>query len=970
MTFGTLRRLAFGLALASQLALAGGCRESGGVSAPKSASNTGAASVDVGVSLGSVLYGLVHAQLEQSADNPQGRLAALEARRSEFIAAVDAMVPAHVTGNLRSTLQDIVDLVHDGTLPDTAEHLARILELLAHDPADPQDHRLQALVTLAGGRAPLDRESLLRLLGRMFAYPEVDELLSGIAAVVRENDGLDGSGQPAPQERDLVTDLVRVGAELLRGLERPQNAQAVNAGWERLLALLLSPIDLRGTQVGGPAWAVRLDERGNPKVLPKADGTLPAPFVDQDGDHKPDVNAEGLPVDANGDVIELPPFGKRGARDAAGRALSGTGAPVYEYLDAKRTPLGQAARMAGELTAADVPFALVKALDTLAPRIGRTDATGRAYQAYSDQNPLLDLAWAGLELFRYRDAPKLLDAFAALIDHDPDKAERLLVKVVEAVDILRTTPAAPSGATGAQGSMLDDLQPLLDQAFEVNSQTGQSAARLMLLTFSAEQARLRNLPLGFARMMRYSDWARRIPTQPGQVSMFERLLDMMAEADQCDSWPFGNMAMFYLEAMVGQKSILGINISVNTIHLILDIGLLRSLLCNRISADNVRALSAFAQSGALDALIPIADAFYRAGELETLKDTFLSLQGSYAASVRPYEPALIRVLESGSVELLFEVLDDMNQVQVPGTQEAVSLRIADFLEAMVDDERSVSDRRGQPQTTLLHMLLGPLDTIMQRAGGDPDLERALDQAFQIVLATVTDDAGTPSDPSDDFKVLKNHGLIPLSAAALEAAAEGMSIYPWVRNADITDYQQVLTDAFTSEALPVLVDAVLAIERSSESGRIKAAIANVLQPNPQAAHDIYGSVLQVGAALLQTQADPAALVDLLRFAGRALDPARGHAGPIIHALVRLIDGPGGPTVIEIIRGALDRGPSGDLEPPIETVIAIFEEVGEHSLASPAPTTVDSVRQAALDLVEFIRDDEHGLGLVWRNLLGGR
>ncbi|MFC1707560.1 hypothetical protein ACFL59_12225 [Planctomycetota bacterium] len=968
----SLQRFAICFALVSQLGLAAaGCRQEGGVSAAKPDLAGHAASASARISVGEITYAMVKSNLEQSPDNAQQKVDVLVGRHDEFVTAVDAIVPAEVAGSLGSTLDDVTALVDDGTLPDLCDNLASVLGLLADDPADPNQDALRGLVTLAGSRSPLDGEMTLRLASRLLKYTELEALLQAVAQVLRENDGLDVAGNPTAAERDLVMDLLGVLSRALSGLDRPTSARSGSLLSQDIVDVLLRKIQLRGTQVGEPAWAVWIDKHGNAQVSRQPNGQIEPPFVDADRDGAADVNADGCPVDGNGAIIAIAPFGEDGSRDQYRRALSARGELLYEYFDAKLTPLGQVARMLGDLIRRDVPAELVKGIDSLAPLTTKIDpATGESYPAYSDDNPLLDLGWAGLEVFRYRDAPKLLDAAAALINNDPGKAETLLVKVLEAADIIANTPmSAPSSAhTGS--STLDDLQPLLDQTFEVNSSSGQSAARLLLHTFTAEQARLRNLPLGFARMMKYSDWMNRVPTQPGQVSMMERLLDMMVEANRCDSWPFGNMAEFYLDAMAGNQKIdLGFvefNISVSTINMLMDITALRQLLCSHITEANVRALAAFAQSGALDAMIPIAKAFSDAGETKTLKNVFLTLQSSYGQTMRPLEPALIQVLESGAIELLFEVLDDMNRVRVPGTGEPVSDRIADFLEAVVDDDRVVENRRGQRVTTLLHLLLEPFEDISARTGSNGGFDRALSEALDVIFATTMDQNGTPGNPNDDFRVLLNHSLIPLTAATLKSMADGMSVYPWIRNQDITSYQQSIEDLLTGRDFPVIVEVFLAFDRSSTRQQIHQAISNVLTPNSSADQDIYGSVLEIGAALLQAKTDPAATVDVLRFAGRALDPARGWSKKIVVGLTGLIGGNSGSTIVSILRNALDRGPDGTLQSPLETILSVISAIEAVSTHVAQPLTVQSLRQDILDLVHLIRDPDQGLAWMWNNI----
>ncbi len=979
MVVGGARRFAIYAALLSQLAWPlGGCREAGAGSRARGGTAGNAASAQSHSSLGEVLFQIVRLKLQKSPERAAEKVAAFDARHADFVAAIDTIVPRAVNARIPALLDEVLALVDDGTLPDLSRNIASVLELLANDPQDPQGLALQAIATLANAKAALDPEAALELAGRLLAYPDLEHLLAAIARTIRDHDGLDGAGRPSAAERDLVSELLGVLSRRLSALERPAPGSA--SGPNALADALLESIELRGGQaVGAPAWAVRLDPNGNPRVALDAQGRIYPPFVDRNGDRIADVDAQGRPIDVSGQPIDIPPFGTSGARDADGRALAPDGNPLYVYFDAKRTALGQLLAMAGEIVRQDVPVELLKAFDGLAGRVTRADVSG-TYVGYSDDNPALDLAWGALEIFRYRDAPKLLEGLSALIQRDRRKAERIMVHLAQALEIVRRSHFQ---AGASQGSLADDLVPLLDEAFRSNGQSLQQVsdtARALLRAFNTQQARLRNLPAGFARMMKYSDYAARRPVGPGEISMMERLLDMMEQANHCDYsfWiPFVgnvhiNMAEVYLDAMAGNFKIFGITVSVYTINALSS---LLPTLCSHVQAQNLVALEAFAQSGALDAMIPIAKVFSDAGKTATLKNILLAVQARYALDMRPNEPLLVEILESGLVEELFDALNAMATLQVPSTGEIVSDVVADFLAALVDRSRGVRDRRGQPVPSLLHLLVRPLDEMSRRIdarGLRAQFDRARNAALDIALELVWNDNRTPSDPSDDFRELKNHALVPLAAAALKKAAQSMSMFPSVRNADITRYQRDVTDLLTGRDLPVLVDVFLAIEQSGAKPAIHAALVNLFTPGLPPDRDAYGSICEVLAALLQTRTDPTATVDLLRFAGRALDPTRGLSKPIVLALVKLLSGrSGGATLVAILRNATNKGPNGTAASPLETILDIVGEVSAAGGGSAAaPLTAQEVRQKVLDLVAFIRDPDAGLEKIWATLRARR
>jgi hypothetical protein len=459
--------------------------------------------------------------------------------------------------------------------------------------------------------------------------------------------------------------------------------------------------------------------------------------------------------------------------------------------------------------------------------------------------------------------------------------------------------------------------------------------------------------------------------------MMERLLNMMEEANHCDyTIPFFghiNMADVYLDAMAGNFKIFGITVSVYTLN---SLSFLFPYLCTPIQQQNVTALHDFAVSGALDAMIPIAKVFSDANQTPVLRKIMLALQAGYAQDMRPNEPVVVEVLESGAVEELFDALHTMTTVSIPSTGERMSDVVADFLAAMVDRSRGVHDRFGRSVPTLLHLVLNPLKAMSDRMalrGVKAQFDAAANALLDVVLQTVPNDNGTPQNLADDFRQLQFQGLIPVTAQALKWAAGQMSMFPNVRNADITRYQQSTVELLTGRDMPVLVDVVLAAERSGAKPAIHAALVHMLTPDLSARQDVYGSLLEVLAALLQAKSDPVAMTDLLRFAGKALEPQRGFSKPVVEALVKLLSGSrGNATLLEIIRNAVDKGPNGTAQAPIETLLAILDEV--QRAAGPAPVagaaTAQSVKDAIQKIVDFLRDPQDGLEHFWAELKARR
>jgi hypothetical protein len=909
-------------------------------------------STTAGANFAEALYRVIHHALAASQDHPQEKVAALERNKQAFIEATNRVFPPSVTGNLFDTLKAVLPLIDDGTIPGMTRDLADLLEMVIRDPRDPNQETVKALVKLMGAKGVANTGDVAKLLGRMLGYPKLEELFRALATVIRENDGVDDLGHPNG-ERNLLGDVLGFLSRQLQGLDA---GSAKKGGFDLAAELLrYCPVHRRG-QIGEPAWAVRVDLNGNPMVrMNPSTRTLYEPFVDRNRDGAADINSKGIPIDRNGKEIDIPAFSDKGYRDRYGRALTAGGRLLYSYFDAKKTVMAGALLLASDLMEAEVQKDLIDVANALAFRLKWDNGTpgdpSDDYETFHSDNPLIDLGYGGLELFKYKDAPKLLRGLAELLRTNPQLAEDLFVSLGDVLRILEGTQIPANGRSTRQ--LLDDLIPLLDETFEKNGRST-SAARLLFQAFTSETKRLRGLPRGFARMMKYSDYKRKITTaSSGQKSTFERLLDLMAEANTCSPWLIGNMAEFYLEVMAGQKKILGIKISINTVNKLIDISWIRKLLCSRISSGNVQALHAFAKSGALDSFIPIAKVFVKRGETKLLKNILLAMQKNYARGLRPAEPMVIEILESGAVERFFDAMDVMNRVHVPGSNEVLSDVVADATANLVDDDQVVLDRHGRRAKTLLHLLLDPLEKLGNRIsaqGAKPALDRTMHSICQLLTDTVPGSGGK--------KLLKNRCLVDLGGALLRHASESMSQNATTRRNEVRTLQNQLRDFLTGRDFASLVDFVGMINSSSAGKDLYDAVINLITPKSQTRDECFGPLLCLSASLLQAKVDRDALVVVARFLGRVIDPQKGLVKKMTLGIVKLVQADGGMAVLGILRNLFDEGPLGADTPPVVVYLDIFKEIQAAAGGQGALTAQDLERQIA-SLVDFLRDDREGL-----------
>ena len=584
------------------------------------------------------------------------------------------------------------------------------------------------------------------------------------------------------------------------------------------------------------------------------------------------------------------------------------------------------------------------------------------WQTLTPDSPFNDLAYAQFELVKHTPLPQLLKGIAQVVKSDPAKFGEMVDKLMVALSRARQAAAASQAASGSATGLVNDLLPLLEDTLQHRGNSS-SAMRALLQAFNTEQRRLKTLPVTFARMMKYHDYRNRIPADATHKSAMQRILEMMEGANQCNAPGMGNMADFYLNAMAGNQRILGININISTIHLLLDVSFIRSLLCSNIKADDVRALKDFNDSGALDAMKPIAKVFSDRGETPLLKNIMLGLGRHYDAVMRPTEPTVVAIMESGSLETLFEVIDDMTTQRVPGSNEVVADVLADTLEAVISTATPRYDRKGQRHDSLAKLMMAPLDQLSARAqaaGVQPELDSLTGDLADVLLATYTDAAGKEH--------WKWEGLKDSLGEVLEGLSDAIPTDATARARWAAEEQISTERLLTGRDLMLVIDVLSAVSNSPEKATINKAIANIFTPQASAQFDVFGGVLVLIAESIEcdsttvnaaSQIDEAALADVLHFFGRQLDPDAKRVEGVIELVRQIIRADDGLLLLRLARNALDKGPQGVDASPVEVLSDVFAEIDASAPASAGTTTTAELRDSLNSAHDFINDQAEGL-----------
>ena len=376
--------------------------------------------------------------------------------------------------SVRNDLPDLVGstilpVVQNGTLPQVVTRVGQGLHTLVDDQVDPQRKTLTAMANLANSPTLVESAMVTDLAAGLLVAGNLPEVLHSTRLLMDESDGVD----------TVMNDVLGL---VTHGSSGPASTCTGLALGDVQGTLLRTDgfVDDPHYALGDPGWMVRPDIHGNPKVLVDvATGKLASPFIDVDGDGAADTDAVGQPVDAYGDVIDLPYLGTIDTRDAAGRALNSHGGLLYDYYDIKRTPLSFSMQIAADFLDAGIHHQIPAIADAvLGTPVVCNDGTTtcRAYSA--TDNPLADLSFLGLEMLRFPQTSKLMDVLHQLFLTDPDKAEDLLVAAGDAIGALQSSTVSLTDT-----SMYDALigiVPLIRQIFTTSNTSGKSTPRLLV----------------------------------------------------------------------------------------------------------------------------------------------------------------------------------------------------------------------------------------------------------------------------------------------------------------------------------------------------------------------------------------------------------------------------------------------------------------------------------------------------------
>lgn len=834
-------------------------------------------------------------------------LAVLDSRRDEFIDAINTILNDQTLPGVESTLDVFFKLIDDDSIPTLTNEMRTLILQLINEPGRPT---IKALRDMLSGRSNIPTGDVVSLLGRLVNYPDSERLWESIGSLIAAYDGVDSNGVKN-NEPPLVTDLLDI---LSRGLKNTPANPAPNTSLRLALNDFIDELltEAQGTanaNFGQPEWGARLDDRGAPIVQVDAQGNMLSPFIDGNGDGLADLNGNGRFIGANGQEIDMPPFGQPLSLgyDAQGRASTSQGQNLYEFFDTKKTLLALFMSITGRLLKENRHKDIVDLLNvSLGPK---------ANDQFNRNNNLGRLSYGLIELVKTDQAPQFLRAMSELLNKNPSQSEELFLALARANENLKNAPSNGGGFNLAEKRSQDlvlGLLPGIDEVFESNGNSS-STARILIDTLASLDTQAPNWPAQFAPLFKYKTVAREsspdgdrndidesastlvdrsVGLSTNNRSAVHQLLDLLRRADGCNF--FGQtLAVFIVDTMAGlSPSTVGTLVS-----LINAVPGLANLFCSGISQDLI-SLDFLAKSGALDALLPIAKVFKDRNQTPLLVSLLLVIQKDYSTLLRPSEEALASVLESGAVEEITGTLDIAKSSVDPVSGVNIADILADSIANLVDDDQTVLDQQGNPVPSLAHLILNPAI----------DLAKDLDSAQKgSTLADVSDslfNAFLKRTTTNGQEKLENQSLIPFLARSIAIVANRIPADAAARRQDLGQFQNDLLDTLSNKDFCKTMEIVTVVVGSTQAQGIVDSIANLLTPNNNPNDDIFGAVLKLLSIVLQQPFDLNGTQPIAVFLGDVLDPNRA----LIPAALRTLEGfillDKSGSILKVLRAALN------------------------------------------------------------------
>lgn len=401
-------------------------------------------------------------------------------------------------------------------------------------------------------------------------------------------------------------------------------------------------------------------------------------------------------------------------------------------------------------------------------------------------------------------------------------------------------------------------------------------------------------------------------------------------------------------------------------------------------------------SGMIDTIAPMACAFsmhertdlmtrifeiihaHYSGQKDLLKDAHGVTSPSKGTNLRSFEPALLKILERGTLfDALYKLSLAADQADKAGQGDFIeelrqlvhqAVRTDDgFVGRDGQDTLNLADGRTLRRLSRVHILLDGLERMDQRAQGNPAARAALDDMFSalgdVFLATQRPDASQPARFSDPGALALMEKLTRhLSLKAAELRAQGR-LSQWLTQEQMDNISEI----WDARALPALVDLSAELSKTPENRALVDDLLNYLLGEPagqdQAAMGLY--VLLVYTLHQDTW------IPVSHFLADILNPARPwETQP--HAALPLVS-----HVLHVLHETVKKDPEGrgldlfargfanqpDHSVPFVTLADVIGDYFREDPTSTQPFTRQDYRQVLGAAADWIADDRHGMERIY-------
>jgi len=938
-------------------------------------------------------------------ENPR-RAEGFSLARDEMVGAVDHLFRPDELAAVQKFMVGLLPLYDDATVPDVTRRLAGVAERLTRDPEAMAS--LTALANREGYVSLPHQECLFRLVAK---YPRYKDLVTRVINLTLEHDGLDENGAPIIGEEDSYGRLMKSLSEKLATLELSEDAERdivlVSDLLTREDARLSGGVSLSPT--GYSSIAAR-DVRGMAMVAPVSGSRgMPAPFVDMNPiDGLADVDASGRFVDVHNAPIDLPPFGKSGARDATARAVAMPNGPLmYQYVELDRTLLGGLMRDTRIMLARDVP---TKALDTFQTFLGTRDGSGKYITA---GNKLLDLAYAGAVSMEGSDLPNVVEITRLLLEQQEETLGYLLQETERQMDVADAHPVS----LVANNTMFNDLLRVtrkilaapgfaeeLLHVMEDPRVLGLSSAAIKLMQHKHPRITEADFTAGrvFTTLV---DRSR--PDAADNQSLQLRLWHLIHDTRHARYEPrfigvplgfifeIEDQAQFYMESIIGKAEIpslvstltgLSTRPTPEELAVFLNseqsFGNPQGIEGIDVLANDGDTLYAASASGMVDALRPLVQLFYDRGQMDLLFELFDVLyihwpspeggvyqstarnQPRYAvmSGVARYEPMLIDIFQSTHlVDGLQNLLIDTRTLAASSGKPARDVLLG-LGRKLLNKDMALTTRDGRREVIvdgeritplspldLLRAARSDIHAVIRRSNkSQQDWDAIVDTLHELFLKTrVTGPTAARFD---------NGRMIPVVTEVLrfaEGRAKKRAMLRTLNGWLTGEFMRHLDDAVTSDELPALLDMIRVVRADEDMSGMMIELRDQLMAEDQG----FPELLAMLGDGLQASRDAQIAVPALRFFGKELAPEKGLMFSLSKLTNASLARDPEQRILETIRRAIEEKPDGGLY--MSGLAHAIRQANRQNPVATTAITVEDTRLIVAAVARYLRDEEHGL-----------